>query len=81
MLCLPVELERADVAELSEGRPKDAEINIVPQIDPDHNEEGEVGSHDYGIEVVEGFGGLLQIHECGSCANGGVYCLPQGRNH
>ncbi len=55
---LPVELERANGAELGEGRVEDGEVDVVAEVDPDEDEEAKVGADDRGVEVVEGFRGL-----------------------
>ena len=58
MLGIPVELEGADGAEGGEDGVEDCEIDVVSEVDPDADEEGEVGKDEGGVEVVEGFGSL-----------------------
>ena len=71
MLGIPVELVGADGAEGGEDGVEDYEVNVVPEIHPDADEEGEVGKDEGGVEVVEGFGslevGLSVFQECSKC--------------
>ena len=59
LLCLPVELEGADGAESGEDGVEDYQIHVVPEVDPDAHEEGEVREDQWGVYVVEGFGCLV----------------------
>ena len=59
LAALPVELVGADRLELSEERIEDAQVQVVPQVDPHAHEEAEVRTHEGGIEVVERLGGLF----------------------
>ena len=54
----PVEVEGADGAEFGEGGVEDDEVEVVAAVDPDADEEGEVGDGDAGVEVAADFGGL-----------------------
>lgn len=58
MLGLPVELVGADGAEGGEGCPEDVKVQVVAEVEPDADEETEVGTCDGGVEVVEDFGCL-----------------------
>ena len=60
LLRVPVELEWADGAEGGEDSVEDEDVDVVPKIDPDGHEDGEVGEDDGGREVIEGFGCLLE---------------------
>lgn len=60
LLGLPIELERAYGAEIGEGRVEEDQVDVVAQVDPDEDEEAEVGSDDGGVEVIECFGGLTK---------------------
>ena len=44
--------------EFGDGGPEDAKVEVVAEVDPDGNEEAEVGADDDGVEVVECFGCL-----------------------
>lgn len=59
LLSLPVELEGTDGTEGGEGGVDDEEIDVVAEIDPDQDEEGEERDHDWGGDVVERFGSLV----------------------
>lgn len=59
LLSLPVELKGTDGAEGGEGGVDDEEIDVVAEIDPDQDEEGEERDHDWGGNVVERFRSLL----------------------
>ena len=54
----------------------------MPQVGPDEDEEREVGSYQWGAEVVEQFGSLYVLvvwrEERASCAR---INSPPGRNH
>ena len=71
MLGIPVELVGADGAEGGEDGVEDYEVDIVPEIHPEADEEGEVGRNEEGVEVVEGFGsleeGLSVFRGCSNC--------------
>jgi len=58
LLSLPIQLERANRTKFGKRGPEDPEIEIVPEVDPDTNKEGEIRADNDGIEVVECFGGL-----------------------
>ena len=61
LLGVPVEGEGADGGEGAEGVDdgvQDEDVEVVAQVDPDADKEGEVGDRDGGGDVVEGFGGL-----------------------
>ena len=58
LLGLPIELEGADGAESGEDGVEDYEVHVVAEVDPDADEEGEVGEDDGGVYVIEGFGCL-----------------------
>ena len=58
MLGFPVEFEGANSAEGGEGGIEDDEVDVVAEVDPDADEEGEEGEYEGGVEVVEGFGCL-----------------------
>lgn len=58
LLRVPVEDVGADGGEFGEGGVQDAEVEVVAQVDPDADEEGEVGDDDGGVDVVEAFGRL-----------------------
>lgn len=57
LLRVPVELEGADGAELSEEGVDDLEVDEVAEIDPDEDEDGEEGRGDGVVEVVKALGG------------------------
>lgn len=59
LLGLPVEGEGADGSEGGGDAVKDAEVDVVPEVDPDADKEGEVGGYDAGVKVREGFGCLV----------------------
>ena len=52
---LPVELKGADGAEFRESCVEDGQIDIMAEVDPDEDEEAEIGADDGGIKVVESF--------------------------
>ena len=61
LLGVPIEDEVADSAEgarRQEDFGQDDEVDVVPEVGPDEDEEGEVVDCDGGLDVVEGFGGL-----------------------
>ena len=58
LLGVPVELEGTNGAEGGEGGVDDDEIDVVPEVDPDADEEAEPREDERGVQVVEGFGGL-----------------------
>lgn len=58
LLCRPVELVRPDGLEFVEFRIDDAQIEVVTLVDPDEDEEGEVGSDDGMVKIIKGFRGL-----------------------
>ena len=58
---VPVEFVGADGAEGCEHAVEDAEVDVVAEVGPDEDEEGEVGDCDGGGDVVEGFGCLLPL--------------------
>ena len=58
LLGVPVEFEGADGAEGGEGGVEDDEVDVVAEVDPDADEEGEKGEYEGGVEVVQGFGCL-----------------------
>lgn len=68
---LPVELVGPDRLELGEEAEKDAQVEEVPQVDPDADEGDEVGGGQPVVEVVEGFGGLRE--------GGGLAGVKRGR--
>lgn len=59
----PIEDKGADGAEFGKCSVEDGEVEVVAGVDPDGDEEGEVGAYDWVVEVVEGFGGLNSPHE------------------
>lgn len=81
LLRLPVKLEGADGAEGGEDGVEDYEIHVVAEVDPDADEEGEVGQDEGGVYIVEGFGRLAsdQIPECHGTGRKRVD-LQQGRS-
>lgn len=58
LLCRPVELVRPDGLEFVEFGIDDAQIEVVTLVDPDEDEEGEVGSDKGMVKIIKGFGGL-----------------------
>lgn len=63
LLGFPVQVERADGGEFAVLGGKadglqNANVDVVAGVDPDGDEEGEVGGDKWGVEVGEGFGGL-----------------------
>ena len=58
LLRLPVQIEGANRAELRDSGPEDEEVNVVPEIDPDEDEEAKVGANNGGVKIVECFGRL-----------------------
>ena len=60
MLRVPVELKWADGAEGGEDGVEDEDVDVVPEVDPDGHEDGEVRENDGGVQVIERFGCLLE---------------------
>ena len=58
LFLFPIQREGADGAELGQVGVEDAQVEVVPGVDPDADEDGEVRADDPVIEVVEGFGCL-----------------------
>ena len=58
LLGVPVEFEGANSAEGGEGGVEDDEVDVVAEVDPDADEEGEEGEDEGGVKVVQGFGCL-----------------------
>ncbi len=48
----PVEEEGANGAKFGEDGVQDAEVEVVAGVDPDEDEEGEVGAYERVVEVV-----------------------------
>ena len=49
---IPIEFERPDASEGGEGGVEDDEVDVVAEVDPDTDEEGEPGEDEGGVEVV-----------------------------
>ena len=58
LLRFPIELVRTDACEFGKGREEDTEVYVVAEVNPDADEEAEIGDYDGRVQVVEGFGGL-----------------------
>lgn len=58
LLRLPVKLVGTDRLKLGEEAEQDAQVEVVPQVDPDAHEGEVVGAREPVVEVVERFGGL-----------------------
>lgn len=74
----PVELVGAHGLELVELRPDDAQVEVVPHVDPHEDEEGEVRPDQGVVEVVEGLGGLRP--SVSAPAHGSGCHSPRGRS-
>lgn len=59
LLCFPVEVEGTNGGEGRGDAVQDDEVNVVAEIDPDGDEQAEVGGYQGGVYVGEGFGGLF----------------------
>lgn len=80
LACGPVELIGTDSLELGELRVEDLEVKVVAQVDPGAHEEGEVGSDEGVVEVIEDFGGLFWLALYLNVVGGGREYLLQGRS-
>ena len=59
LLSLPIEFEGPDGTEFGRCCVKNREVDVVAQVDPDEDEEEEVRANDDGIQVIQGFRGLV----------------------
>lgn len=59
LLCFPVEVEGTNGGEGRGDAVQDDEVDVVAEVDPDGDEQAEVGGYQGGIYVGEGLGGLI----------------------
>lgn len=83
LLGVPIELEGANGSEGGEGRVEDNKVDIVAQVDPGADENGEVWEDQRGVEIIEGFGRLWTLAVSCCRASGESerkIDLPRGRS-
>ena len=58
LLGFPVEFVGTDCGEGGHGGVDDDQVDVVAEVGPDAGEEAEIGDCDWGVEVIQGLGGL-----------------------